>query len=151
MGTWLHVKKCSIQSWWWLAQIRHSTPKYAPNIFSMDMLSVKWLQKNCFFILLFTSIYICISDIYSRLDNVNTSLNIVTESLLPFEQAFCKNYFDVQPIQPQHCLLLLYMCTVWEPASAGPTSCLKSVKYTSSTFALFANVPSHSRYNFHYF
>ena len=37
------------------------------------------------------------------------------------------------------------MCTVWEPASAGPTSCLKSVKYNSSTFALFANVPLHSR------
>ena len=30
--------------------------------------------------------------------------------------------FSEQPIQSQHCLLLLYMCTVWEPASAGPIS-----------------------------
>ena len=89
-----NMKKCSIQSWRWLAKIRHSTPKNAPNIFSMDMLSVKWLKKICFFILLFTWISIYISDIYTRRDNVNTSLNIVTESLLPFKQALCKTYFD---------------------------------------------------------
>ena len=37
---------------------------------------------------------ICITNIYSRLDNVNTSLNIVTESLIPFKQALCMNYAD---------------------------------------------------------
>ena len=60
----------------------------------MDMLSVKWLQKVCFSILLVTWISICISDIYLRRDNVNTSLNIVTESLIPFKQALCKEYTD---------------------------------------------------------
>ena len=37
---------------------------------------------------------ICITNIYSRLDNVNTSLNIVTESLIPLKQALCMNYAD---------------------------------------------------------
>ena len=90
-----YMKKCSSQFSRWLAKIRHSTPKNALNIFSIDMLSVKWLHKICFSILLVTWISICISDIYLRtLKNVNTSLNIVTESLIPFKQAHCKKYTD---------------------------------------------------------
>ena len=58
----------------------------------MDMLSAKKLQRICFFILLFIWISICITNIYSRLDNVNTSVNIVTESLVPLKQALCMNY-----------------------------------------------------------
>ena len=75
--------------WSWLTYF-HSTP----NIFSLDMwlLSVKRLQKVCFFVLLVTWMTICISNIYPRLDNVNTSLNIVTEYLIPIKQAHCVKY-----------------------------------------------------------
>ena len=58
------------------------------------MLSAKKLQRICFFILLFIWISICITNIYSRLDNVNTWVNIVTESLIPLKQALCMNYAD---------------------------------------------------------
>ena len=37
---------------------------------------------------------ICITSIYSRLENVNTWVNIVTESLIPLKQALCMNYAD---------------------------------------------------------
>ena len=37
---------------------------------------------------------VCMTNIYSRLDNVKKSLNIVTESLIPLEQALCMNYAD---------------------------------------------------------
>ena len=52
------------------------------------------LQKICFFIVLVTWMSLCMTDIFSRHDNVNTSLNIVTKSLIPFKQALCMNYND---------------------------------------------------------
>ena len=58
------------------------------------MLSAKKLQKICFFIFLVTWLSLCLTNIYSSLDNVNTSLNIVTESLIPFKQALCMKYTD---------------------------------------------------------
>ena len=61
---------------------------------TLDMLSAKKLQKICFFVFLFTLMSICITSIYSRLENVNTWVNIVTESLIPFKQALCMNYAD---------------------------------------------------------
>ena len=64
----------------------------APNISVLDMLPVKRLHRICFYFLLVTWMAICISNIYTRLDNVNTSLNIVTESLIPFKQALCIKY-----------------------------------------------------------
>ena len=64
----------------------------APNISLLDMLPVKRLHRICFFFLLVTWMAICISNIYTRLDNVNTSLNIVTESLIPIKEALCIKY-----------------------------------------------------------
>ena len=61
---------------------------------TLDMLSAKKLQKICFFIFLVTWLSLCLTNIYSSLDNVNTSLNIVTESLIPFKQALCMKYTD---------------------------------------------------------
>ena len=65
-----------------------------PQYKHMDMLSAKKLQRICFFILLFIWMSICITNIFSRPDNVNTSVNIVTESLVPLKQALCMNYTD---------------------------------------------------------
>ena len=74
-----------------LSWLTHFHPTH--KIFSLDMLSsVKRLQKVCFFILLFTWMSICISNIYSRLDNGNASLNFVTKSLIPIKQALCVKY-----------------------------------------------------------
>ena len=58
------------------------------------MLSLKKLKRICFVIILFTLISVCMTNICSRLDNVKKSLNIVTESLIPLEQALCMNYAD---------------------------------------------------------
>ena len=58
------------------------------------MLSAKKLQKICFFILLVSWVSLCLSNIYTSLDNVNTILNVVTESLKPFKQALCMKYTD---------------------------------------------------------
>ena len=52
------------------------------------------LQKICFFIFLGTLMLLCIINVFSRLDNVRSSLNIVTDSLIPFKNALCMNYND---------------------------------------------------------
>ena len=58
------------------------------------MLTAKKLQKICFFLLLVTWVSLCLTNIYTSLDIVNTSLNVVTESLIPFKQALCMKYTD---------------------------------------------------------
>ena len=52
------------------------------------------IQKICFFIILVTWMSVCIINIFSRLDNVTSSLNIVTDSLIPYKHALCMNYTD---------------------------------------------------------
>ena len=51
------------------------------------------LQKICFFIV-GTWMLLCIINTFSRLDNVRSSLNIVTDSLIPLKNALCMNYND---------------------------------------------------------
>ena len=61
---------------------------------TLNMFLAKKLLKICFFIIFVIWLSLCITNIHSRLENVNTSLNIVTESLIPFKQALCMNYTD---------------------------------------------------------
>ena len=76
-------------SWSWRWQTQKMTSHQTLNMFS-----AKKLLKISFFIIFVIWLSLCTTNIHSRLQNVNTSLNIVTESLIPFKQALCMNYTD---------------------------------------------------------
>ena len=58
------------------------------------MQAARKLTKFCFFIFLGNFALFYFIKISSRLNKVKTSLNIVTDSLIPFKQALCKSYTD---------------------------------------------------------
>ena len=58
------------------------------------MLAARKLTKFCFLIFLVNFMLFYIISISSRPNNVNTSLNIVTDAVIPFKQALCKSYTD---------------------------------------------------------